>query len=98
MLAARKGEGLVYVGGCGTGWTYQESMKLRELLDEIRTDQPAVALRRKGAVFTRPVLVAEAEYRAWTQDGKLRHPTFKGLREIAEDPGVFDLSILWPRK
>ncbi|MEY9163279.1 bifunctional non-homologous end joining protein LigD [Sinorhizobium fredii] len=26
LLAAQKGEGLVYVGGCGTGWTYQESM------------------------------------------------------------------------
>ncbi|MEY9629445.1 bifunctional non-homologous end joining protein LigD [Sinorhizobium fredii] len=97
LLAARKGEGLVYVGGCGTGWTYPESLKLRELLDTIRTDQPTVALRRKGAV-TRPVLVAEAEYRAWTQDGKLRHPSFKGLREIADDPGVFDLSILSPRK
>ncbi|WP_158499644.1 hypothetical protein [Sinorhizobium fredii] len=27
--------------------------------------------------FTRPVLVAEAEYRAWTQDGKSRHPSFQ---------------------
>ncbi|MEY9629902.1 ATP-dependent DNA ligase [Sinorhizobium fredii] len=91
LLAARKGEGLVYVGGCGTGWTYQESVKLRELLDTIQTDQPAVALRRKGAVFTRPALVTEVEYRAWTQDGKLRHPSFKGIRERADDAGVFEL-------
>ncbi|WP_041409528.1 non-homologous end-joining DNA ligase [Sinorhizobium fredii] len=91
LLAARQGEGLAYVGGCGTGWTYHESVKLRELLDEIRTDRPAVALRRKGAVFVRPVLVAEAEYRAWTQDGKLRHPSFKGIRERADDAGVFEL-------
>ncbi len=91
LLAARKGEGLVYIGGCGTGWTYQESVKLRELLDTIVTDQPAVALRRRGAVFTRPVLVAEAEYRAWTQDGKLRHPSFKGLRALEDGAGVFNL-------
>ncbi|MEJ6850708.1 non-homologous end-joining DNA ligase [Sinorhizobium fredii] len=91
LLAARKGEGLVYVGGCGTGWTYQESVKLRELLDAIVTDQPAVALRRRGAVFTRPVLVAEVEYRAWTQDGKLRHPSFKGIREIGDDATVYEL-------
>ncbi|MEY9098915.1 bifunctional non-homologous end joining protein LigD [Sinorhizobium fredii] len=93
LLAARKGEGLVYVGGCGTGWTYQESVKLRELLDAIVTDAPAVALRRRGAVFTRPALVAEVEYRAWTQDGKLRHPSFKGIREIDDDATVFSLDL-----
>ncbi|MEY9782254.1 bifunctional non-homologous end joining protein LigD [Sinorhizobium fredii] len=91
LLAARKGEGLVYVGGCGTGWTSQESVKLRELLDTIRTDQPVVTLRRKGVVFTLPVLVAEAEYRAWTQDGKLRHPSFKGIREREDDATIFEL-------
>ncbi|WP_037392893.1 non-homologous end-joining DNA ligase [Sinorhizobium fredii] len=91
LLAAKKGEGLVYVGGCGTGWTYQESVKLRELLDTIVTDQPAVALRRKGAVFVRPALVAEVEFRAWTQDGKLRHPSFKGIREREDDAGVFEI-------
>ncbi|WP_282096850.1 hypothetical protein [Sinorhizobium fredii] len=89
LLAARKGEGLHYVGGCGTGWSYQESAKLRELLDAIRTDQPAVALKRKAAVFIRPVLVAETEYRAWTQDGKLRHPSFKGIRERVDDATIF---------
>ncbi|MEY9326854.1 hypothetical protein [Sinorhizobium fredii] len=77
-------------GGCGTGWTYQESRKLRELLDTIVAGQPAVALRRKGAVFVRPVLVAEAEYRAWTEDGKLRHPSFKGIRERADDAGMYE--------
>ncbi|MDK1386399.1 non-homologous end-joining DNA ligase [Sinorhizobium sp. 8-89] len=90
LLAARKGEGLVYVGGCGTGWSHQESLKLRELLDGIK-DKPAVALRRKGAVFTRPALVAEVEYRAWTDDGKLRHASFKGIRERADEAQIFDL-------
>lgn len=89
LLAAREGEGLVYVGGCGTGWTYQESVKLRDLLDAIAADQPAVVLRRKGAVFVRPMLVAEVEYRAWTQDAKLRHPSFKGIRERADDTTVY---------
>jgi ATP-dependent DNA ligase len=41
---------------------------------------PAVNLRRKNAVFTEPVLVAEVEYRTWTGDGKLRHPSFNGIR------------------
>ncbi|OAP45241.1 non-homologous end-joining DNA ligase [Sinorhizobium americanum] len=92
LLAARKGGELVYVGGCGTGWTYAESAKLRDLLDGIRTYSPAVNLKRKGAVFTEAVLVAEVEYRAWTDDGKLRHAAFKGIRERADDATVFELT------
>ncbi|POH35710.1 ATP-dependent DNA ligase [Sinorhizobium americanum] len=91
LLAARRGGELVYVGGCGTGWSRQESIKLRDVLEEISTDSPAVNLKRKGAVFTEPVLVAEIEYRAWTDEGKLRHPSFKGLRELEDEAGVFEL-------
>ncbi|WP_327437342.1 ATP-dependent carboligase [Sinorhizobium meliloti] len=91
LLAAAKGDSLVYVGGCGTGWSNHESVKLRELLDTIKADKPPVAIRRKGAVFVRPVLVAEVEYRAWTEDAKLRHPSFKGIRERADDATVFSL-------
>lgn len=91
LLAARKGDGLVYVGGCGTGWSNQESVALRELLNAIPADGPAVALKRKGAVFARPLLVADIEYRAWTQDGKLRHPSFKGVREMEGLTEVFEI-------
>ncbi len=82
LLAARKGNGLVYVGGCGTGWSNKESVQLRELLAAIPADRPPLALKRKGAVFAEPLLVADIEYRAWTQDGKLRHPSFQGVREM----------------
>ncbi|APG86858.1 ATP-dependent DNA ligase (plasmid) [Sinorhizobium americanum CCGM7] len=91
LLAARRGGELVYVGGCGTGWTQAESRKLREVLQEIATDSPAVNLKRKNAVFCEPVLVAEVEYRAWTDEGKLRHPSFKGIRERADDATVYEL-------
>ncbi|AWI62473.1 hypothetical protein AB395_00006851 (plasmid) [Sinorhizobium fredii CCBAU 45436] len=91
LLAALKQDRLVYVGGCGTGWSNQESVKLRELLDTMKEDKPPVALRRKGAVFVRPLLVAEVEYRAWTEDEKLRHPSFKGIRERADDATIYSL-------
>lgn len=32
-------------------------------------------------MFVEPALVAEVEYRAWTDDGKQRHASFKGIRE-----------------
>ncbi len=93
LLAARKEDGFVYVGGCGTGWNYQESAMLREVLNSIPADQPAVALSRKGAFFCRPILVADIEYRAWTQEGKLRHPSFKGVREMEGPSEVLEIPL-----
>lgn len=92
LLAAKKGDGLVYVGGCGTGWSNKESVELRQVLDTIRAQRPSVALKRKGAIFTEPRLVADVEYRAWTQDGKLRHPSFKGARALDENANVYVIS------
>lgn len=78
LLAARQGDDLVYVGGCGTGWSNELSRELRKLLEGMATKTQAVTLRRKSAVFVEPVLVAEVEYRAWTEDGKLRQARSRG--------------------
>ncbi|WP_459178828.1 ATP dependent DNA ligase [Sinorhizobium meliloti] len=67
------------------------SRELRKLLEGMVTKTPAVALRRKGAVFVDPVLVAEVEYRAWTDDWKLRHASFKGIRPREDEATVFEL-------
>jgi len=91
LLAARKNDSLVYVGGVGTGFTQQTSAKLRELLEQIPTKTPAVKLTRKNAIFTRPIVAAEIEYRAWTKDGRLRHPSFKGLQETKDDTTIYQL-------
>ncbi|MFT2213060.1 non-homologous end-joining DNA ligase [Rhizobium giardinii] len=89
LLAAMKGGSPVYVGSVGTGFTRQSSGKLRELLEQIPTKTPAVKLGRKNATFTRPILAAEIEYRAWTEDRKLRHPSFKGLHEINDVATIY---------
>jgi len=89
LLAAKKGDSLVYVGGCGTGWSNKESVELRKVLDTIRAQRPPVTLKRKGAIFTEPMLVAEVEYRAWTQDEKLRHPSFKEVQKF--DGKIFEI-------
>ncbi|RVK16994.1 ATP dependent DNA ligase [Sinorhizobium meliloti] len=47
----------------------------------IVTTPPAASLKRKNAVFAEPPLVAEIEYRACTDNQKLRHRLFKGVRE-----------------
>ena len=67
------------MGSVGTGFTDQDTRDLKRQLDLIRIAKPAVAIRGKSLVFSKPSLVAEVEFRAWTKDGKLRHASFKGL-------------------
>ena len=45
----------------------------------IQKQSPIAGLRVKGAVWTRPELVAEVNYRGLTATGELRHASFKGL-------------------
>ncbi|MGO7589932.1 non-homologous end-joining DNA ligase [Rhizobium leguminosarum] len=91
LLAARKGKKLVYVGGVGTGFNERNAYELRQKLDGLITSTPAAAVDRKGAIFVKPKLIAEIEYRAWTEDGKLRHASYKGLREEQDSAAVYDL-------
>jgi bifunctional non-homologous end joining protein LigD len=81
--------GLVYAGKVGTGFNDETLGVLSERLRAIETGVPPFTglpggLDAKGAHWTRPQLVAEVEFSAWTEDGLLRHPSFKGLREDKE--------------
>jgi ATP-dependent DNA ligase len=35
----------------------------------------------RGEILSQPKLVCEIEFTEWTPDGRLRHPSFQGLRE-----------------
>ncbi|MBY5374182.1 non-homologous end-joining DNA ligase [Rhizobium leguminosarum] len=92
LLAARKGKSLVYVGGVGTGFNGRNAYDLREKLDGLKTSTPAAAVDRKGAIFVKPKLIVEIEYRAWTHDGKLRHASYKGLRDEQDNAAVYEMA------
>jgi bifunctional non-homologous end joining protein LigD len=88
VLAVRRGDELVWVGNCGTGFTEAEIerllAKLRAL--ERKTSPLSVVPRmprvKKGdVVWVSPRLVAQVEFAEWTRDGRLRAPAYKGLRE-----------------
>lgn len=92
LLAARRGDGLVYVGSVGTGFTAKTATDLKRQLKALTIEKPAIPLRRKGIVWVSPVLPAEIAFRGWTNDDNLRHASYKGLREDADRSEVYELS------
>lgn len=83
LLGAYEDSRLVYTGRVGTGFTNQQLRTLHARLSELETDESPFDTTPKvaGAHWVRPQLVGEVEYTEQTRDGKLRHPTFRGLRE-----------------
>ena len=75
---------LRYAGRVGTGFTDQTLDQLAERLSPLQRDRspfaPAPKLPR-NAVYVEPSVVAEIEFIEWTQEGVLRAPSFKGLRD-----------------
>jgi bifunctional non-homologous end joining protein LigD len=88
VLGVWRGDELSYVGNCGTGFTDQD---IDELLARLRPLEqkdapfpvvPKMPKVRKGdVVWVRAELVCEVEFVEWTHDGRLRAPSFQGLRE-----------------
>ena len=94
VLAAYRGADLVRVGSVGTGFKETEIVRLRKMLDKLRWKRKQPPLPYSGSadvVWVEPTLIAEIEFRAWTTDGKLRHPSYKGLRERQDNADVFRL-------
>jgi len=92
LLAARKDGNLVYVGSVGTGFSELTAQHLRTALDRIKRKTASIEYDgRRRVIWVQPKLIAEIEYRAWTHDGKLRHASYKGLREVQDNAAVYEL-------
>jgi bifunctional non-homologous end joining protein LigD len=87
LLGVYERRKLVYAGKVGTGFTQASALALRRRLDRIeRSDcpfqpPPAARMVGKGVHWVDPTLVAEVAFAEWTSDGRIRHPSFQGLRE-----------------
>jgi bifunctional non-homologous end joining protein LigD len=79
------GARLRYAGRVGTGFTDDELDRLGAVLAPLETRDspfaPGEVEPPRGAVFVEPRLVAEVEFRDWTQTGQLRAAVYKGIRD-----------------
>jgi bifunctional non-homologous end joining protein LigD len=77
---------LRYAGKVGTGFTEASLRDLTRRLEKILVDDgpfhdPPPRPIARQARWVRPEVVAEVEFTEWTRDGRMRHPTFRGVRE-----------------
>lgn len=85
MLGIPGEDGLQFVGRVGTGFSDKELAALKKTLAPLHTDESPFAARltgpdAKGVTFVRPELVGEVRYSERTSDGRLRQPSWRGLR------------------
>jgi bifunctional non-homologous end joining protein LigD len=77
---------LRYAGKVGTGFTEATLEDLRARLSALARPDPPFSDPPRGApvrgvTWVEPTLVGEVRFAEWTRDGRLRHPSFQGLRE-----------------
>jgi bifunctional non-homologous end joining protein LigD len=82
-VGRREGDQLIYAGKVDHGFTPGSVTDVRKRLAPLiqKTQAFAAKIKKANAVWVKPALLAEVEYRAKSAEGKLRHPFFKGIRE-----------------
>ncbi len=84
LLGARDGGTFRYAGRVGTGFSDRRIQQLHAALRESVIPASPFAEEvpnTRGAVWVKPELVVEVGYTERTREGRLRHPTFRGVRE-----------------
>jgi bifunctional non-homologous end joining protein LigD len=88
VLGVQRDGELQWAGNVGTGFTQAEIERLLRLLKPLHRDTSPFAtvpkmprVRKEDVQWVEPKLVAEVEFSEWTHDGRLRQPSYQGLRE-----------------
>jgi bifunctional non-homologous end joining protein LigD len=113
ILGAHHTNGLRYAGEVGTGFSGAELERVMKMLRKLETPtcplnpKPKILSAKGTPHWVRPQLVAQVRYTEITDDGRLRHPAYLGLRDdknaadvavpavpkVPDAPPVFDNSI-----
>lgn len=80
-LARREGRALVYAGRVGTGWDRKTARAVRAALAPLARSTSLLSkpIKKKDTTWIEPRFDAEVAYADITDDGMVRHPSFKGL-------------------
>lgn len=86
LVGVYEGAQLRYTGKVGTGFTQKSLRELHARLAPLSQASSPFADALTGAPFrgarwVKPVLVAEISFAEFTKDGRMRHPSFQGMRD-----------------
>jgi bifunctional non-homologous end joining protein LigD len=84
LLGVYDGDDLVYIGHTGGGLDDQGLADLRARLEPLAQQECPFRERPKANApvhWVKSTLVCEVTFQEWTEDGRMRHPIFIGLRE-----------------
>jgi bifunctional non-homologous end joining protein LigD len=98
LVGVYEDDALIYAGQVGSGFSGRTLQDLQKRLAGLHSADPPFATFTglpprdyAQARWVRPELVAVVEFREWTTEGRLRAPSFKGLRtDIAPEAVVRD--------
>lgn len=88
-LGYRKDGAIRYAGKVGTGFSMKSARELVTRFDQLAVEKPVLSRAEANEVgageyaaihWIKPVLVCEVAFTEWTNDGRIRHPSFQGLR------------------
>ena len=81
---------LRYAGKVGTGFTMKSARELTARLTRISVTTPVLSRAEtvrlgggewRAVHWVKPAVLCEVAFTEWTEDGRIRHPSFQGLRE-----------------
>lgn len=87
ILGAHDQNGLRYAGEVGTGFKGAELERIMKMLSRLETPtcplnpKPKILSAKGTPHWVRPQLVAQVRYTEITDDGRLRHPAYLGIRD-----------------
>jgi bifunctional non-homologous end joining protein LigD len=96
-LGYRNDGTLRYAGKVGTGFTMKSARDVAERLRKIASATPILTRGETEGVgagewravhWAKPELLCEVAFAEWTNDGRIRHPSFQGLREDKDSAEV----------
>jgi bifunctional non-homologous end joining protein LigD len=93
LVGVNTPEGLVYAGHVGTGFTVETLRMLGAKLKPLRRRDspfagPVPPEHARPAVWVEPRLVIDVTFEGWTRAGRMRAPSYKGLRDDKDPAAV----------